>query len=77
MSPELPPVGRALMLLGAALFVVGAAIVVLPKVPPGSGRLPGDIFIQRDSFTFYLPLTTCLILSGLLSLILWIGSRLR
>ncbi len=41
----------------------------------GLGRLPGDIFIQRDGFTFYAPITTGILLSVALSLILWLFSR--
>lgn len=41
----------------------------------GLGRLPGDILIQRENFTFYLPITTGLIVSVVLSLILWLINR--
>jgi len=41
----------------------------------GLGRLPGDIVIQRDNFTFYVPLVTCLVLSVVLSVILWAFNR--
>ena len=41
----------------------------------GLGRLPGDIVIRRGSFTLYLPLVSCLILSIVLSLILWLAGR--
>jgi Protein of unknown function (DUF2905) len=41
----------------------------------GLGRLPGDIVIQRDNFTFYFPLVTCLVVSAVLSVILWAFNR--
>jgi hypothetical protein len=41
----------------------------------GLGRLPGDIVIQRDNFTFYFPIVTALIISAVLSLILWLIGR--
>jgi len=39
------------------------------------GRLPGDIVIRRDNFTFYFPIVTCLLISAVLSLILWLVNR--
>ena len=41
----------------------------------GRGRLPGDIVIQRENFTFYFPLMTSIVLSVVLSLLLWLFSR--
>ena len=70
--------GPARLLIGAGviLIIAGLAWLGIGKLP-GLGRLPGDILIQRERFTFYLPLTTCLVLSLLLSLILWLISRFR
>jgi hypothetical protein len=61
--------GRILMVLGAIIVVIGAFLWLGGKIP-GIGRLPGDIFVKRENFTFYFPLTTCIIVSVLLSLIL-------
>ena len=74
MESTVQPLGRALITLGILFIVVGGLLLLLPK---GSwlGRLPGDIAIRRDNFSFYLPLTTCLLLSGLLSVILWLMGR--
>ncbi len=66
---ELSSLGKALVVLGLLLVVLGVALWVGPKVP-FLGRLPGDIVIKRDNFTFYLPLTTMLVLSLLLTLVL-------
>ena len=67
------PLGRILIILGIALVVLG---IILSYSHFFSflhlGRLPGDIRIKRGSFSFYFPLTTCIILSILLSLILYI-----
>jgi hypothetical protein len=57
------------MVLGAIIVVIGAFLWLGGKIP-GIGRLPGDIFVKRENFTFYFPLTTCIIVSVLLSLIL-------
>lgn len=58
-----------LVIAGVILIVLGLAWPLLDKL--GLGRLPGDIRIVRDGFTFYFPITTGLILSAVLSLVLW------
>ena len=60
---------RLLILLGLLLLLVGLAWPWLSKLP--FGRLPGDITIERENFSFYFPLTTGLLVSALLSLLLW------
>ncbi len=65
---------RFLILLGVILVVLGLALLLLPKIP-GLGRLPGDIIIKRENFTFYFPLGTCILVSLILSLIFWLGRR--
>jgi len=61
---------RWLIIVGLALVVLGIAWPYLGKL--GLGRLPGDIRIERESFTLYLPITTSIIVSLALSLILWL-----
>jgi hypothetical protein len=61
---------RLLIALGVILVVAGLAWPFLAKL--GFGRLPGDFRIERDGFTFYFPLTSGLIVSVLVSLILWL-----
>ena len=60
---------RWLIIAGVVLIVLGLAWPLLAKL--GLGRLPGDIRIERDGFTFYFPIVTGLIVSVVLSLILW------
>ena len=62
--------GRFFVTLGIVLVVIGIAWPWLTKL--GFGRLPGDFRFEREGFTFYLPLTSGLIVSALLSLILWL-----
>jgi len=62
------PVGKSLILIGVLLVILGAVIHYGPKFP-WVGRLPGDILIQRERFTFAFPLATCLIVSLLLTLL--------
>jgi hypothetical protein len=66
--------GKTLILLGGALIVVGALLSLGGKVP-WLGRLPGDIYIQRDHFSFYFPLATSIVISLVLSLLLWVFRR--
>jgi hypothetical protein len=66
-------IGRFLVVLGAVLVVVGLAMPWLGKL--GLGRLPGDIVIERENFSFYFPITTSILLSLLLSLIFWFFQR--
>lgn len=66
--------GKLLMLFGGILIIVGAALVLAEKVP-WLGRLPGDIYIQRRNFTFFFPVTTSILISVVLSLVLYLLSR--
>ena len=64
---------RMLIGLGVLLVIAGLLWPLLSRL--GLGRLPGDIIIQRENFTLYFPLTTGILLSIVLSLILWMASR--
>ncbi|HEX9445240.1 MAG TPA: DUF2905 domain-containing protein [Candidatus Binatia bacterium] len=66
--------GRTLIIFGILLVVLGLVFSLGSKIP-WLGRLPGDIYIQRDNFTFYFPLTTCLLLSLIISLVLYLFRR--
>ena len=61
---------RLLVTLGVILVLAGLAWPLLAKL--GLGRLPGDFRIERDGFTFYFPLTSGIIVSLLISLIVWL-----
>ena len=64
---------RWLIGIGVALVVVGLLWPWLGRL--GLGRLPGDILIERGNFRFYFPIVTCLVASGVVSLILWFLNR--
>ena len=68
------PLGKTLILLGLILAAVGLLITLEGKIP-FLGRLPGDIRIEREGFTFYFPLTTSLLISAFLSLLFWFFRR--
>ena len=68
------PLGKALILIGVILVAAGLFLSFGWKIP-FLGRLPGDIRIQRDNFSFYFPLTSSILVSLLLSLLLWLFRR--
>lgn len=64
---------RLLIGLGLALVLAGIAWPLLSRI--GLGRLPGDIMIQRGSTSFYFPLVTCIVISIVLSALMWLLNR--
>ncbi|MCP1908810.1 DUF2905 domain-containing protein [Bradyrhizobium pachyrhizi] len=64
---------RVLILLGALILAVGLLWPYLSQL--GLGRLPGDIVIERGNTTFYFPLMTCILISLVFSLVLWVANR--
>lgn len=64
---------RVLIIIGLILVAVGVLWPWLQRI--GLGRLPGDIVIEREGFTFYAPIMTGLLLSLVLSLVLWLINR--
>lgn len=68
--------GRILILAGLGLAVLGALILLAGKVP-WLGRLPGDIIVRGERYTFYFPIVTCLLLSLALTALWWIVQVLR
>ena len=66
--------GKTLIYLGLFLIVMGLIFSLGGKIPL-LGHLPGDIYIQRERFTFYFPLTTCLVISVIITLVLYFFRR--
>jgi hypothetical protein len=64
---------RMLIGLGIVIVLAGLAWPLLSKV--GFGRMPGDIVVQRQNFTFYFPVMTSIVASIVLSLVLWLVNR--
>jgi hypothetical protein len=67
--------GRVLIAIGAVLVVVGLLLTLGARLPFRVGRLPGDILIRGKYSVFYFPLMTCLLLSVVLSVVLWLLGR--
>lgn len=63
--------GRFLIVIGIILVIVGAVFLLAPKLP-WLGRLPGDISYKRGNFSFYFPLGTCILISVVLTLIMYL-----
>jgi hypothetical protein len=64
---------RLLIGIGLALVLAGIAWPLLSRI--GLGRLPGDIMVQRGSTSFYFPLVTCIVISIVLSALMWLLNR--
>jgi DUF2905 family protein len=67
--------GRAFIAIGIVLVVAGLVLTFGEKLPIRLGRLPGDIVIRGKNTTFYFPLVTSLLLSVMLSFVMWLFSR--
>ena len=65
---------KNLIVIGSLILLTGVVLLLLGKLPYAE-KLPGDIVIKRENFSFYFPLTTCLLLSALLSLVLFFINR--
>ena len=69
------PAGRLLIIAGIVLIAAGVLMTFLGRLPIRLGRLPGDIYIQGKNSSFYFPLATCILISLVFSLILWLFRR--
>lgn len=69
-------IARTLVISGVVLVALGLLLYAAPSIP-WLGRLPGDIRIERPGFRLYFPITSCVVVSVLVSGALWLVSRLR
>lgn len=67
--------GRMLIAFGLVLVVLGVVLTIGDKLPLRLGRLPGDIYLPGKHGSFYFPVVTCLLLSVVFSLVLWLFRR--
>ncbi len=74
MMPGFGGLGKVLILSGIMLIIIGVVLIALHKIP-FLGKLPGDIYISKKNVTFYFPLATSLLISLILSFILWLWSK--
>ena len=66
--------GKTLIVVGFLFLALGILLTVFGKIP-GLGKLPGDILIKKENFTFYFPLATCIIISIILSLLMFLWNQ--
>ena len=66
--------GKSLIVIGLVIALIGVMLSLAGRIP-WLGRLPGDIYVKRENFTFYFPLATSIIISLVLSFILWLFRR--
>jgi hypothetical protein len=69
--------GRLLLVLGVALIAVGGIVMLLGRTGLPLGRLPGDIIYRGKNTTFYFPLATSILISIVLSIVVFVIGRLR
>ncbi|MCX8028003.1 MAG: DUF2905 domain-containing protein [Thermodesulfovibrionales bacterium] len=67
-------IAKTLIILGIAVFGIGLILLFAGKIP-WLGKLPGDILIKRENFTFYFPLATSILISVVLTFIFWLFSK--
>ena len=67
--------GKLLLVLGSVMVLVGAALLLAGRFNLPLGRLPGDIAYRGKNTVFYFPLTTCIVISVVLSLLFWLFGR--
>lgn len=72
----LQDLGRVVIVIGITLTVLGSVLWFFGKLP-FLGKLPGDIMLQKDNFSFYAPITTMILISIFLSIVLTIISNLK
>jgi len=74
-AEKMANVGRIVIGAGLALAGIGVVIVLLERLNIHLGRLPGDIVLRSKGGTFYFPVMTCILLSALASLVMWLLNR--
>jgi len=69
--------GRTIVFLGIALVVIGGIVMLIGRAGLPLGRLPGDIVYKGKNSTFYFPLATCIVVSVVLSVLMYVIGRFR
>ena len=69
-------IARIMILIGAVLILVGLVMLAVPRLP-FIGKLPGDIILKKDNYTLYFPLATSIIISVIISLVLYFINKIK
>ena len=67
--------GRTLIIVGLVMVAFGILVTFGDKLPVKLGRLPGDIRIEGKNGSFYFPVVTCLVLSAVVTLLMWLFGK--
>ena len=73
----MPALARTLLTLGVTLLIAGVLVIALARLHLPLGRIPGDLSWRGRGWTVSFPLATSLLLSAIVSLVLWLAGRLR
>ena len=68
-------IGKSLIFMGFVIIIIGTVLLFSDKLPFNLGKLPGDISFKKENFSFYFPITTSILISVILSLLLYLFSR--
>ena len=68
-------VGRTVIIIGLVLVAIGVVMTFGERLPVKLGRLPGDIVVRGKNGVFYFPVVTCILISAVLSLVMWLIGR--
>jgi len=68
-------IGKSIIFLGILIVIIGIILLFIDKLPFNLGRLPGDIAIKKENFSFYFPITTSIIISIVLSLLFYLFGK--
>jgi Protein of unknown function (DUF2905) len=74
-SPPMQEIGKLVLIIGLVLVVVGAILWRFSGLFGWVGKLPGDISVQKGNFSFYFPVATCILISVVLTLLIWLFRR--
>ena len=68
-------IGKSIIFFGIIIVIIGIILLFSDRLPFNLGRLPGDIAVKKENFSFYFPITTSILISIVLSLIFYLFSR--
>jgi len=68
-------IGKTLIYIGIMIVIIGVVVLFSDKLPFNLGRLPGDISIKKEHFSFYFPITTSILISIIFSLLFYLFSK--
>lgn len=68
-------IGRSLIFMGVVIIIIGTLLLFSDKLPFNLGKLPGDISVKKENYSFYFPITTSILISIVLSVLFYLFGR--